>query len=340
MPLLTDKGRLRLRSRKTGENDSPGGFAMSDKPKDELDDGLRAMHELGRQRVEPIGGDALSILGNAASKLYRATSETAPYTKSVYSGAVLQRDSDGGTEVRNETVVQEPAPETKNVTEGTSLPRTWREAVPYVVWVVFILGFGLEAVTALVHGEWLHFIVSLVGVVLLMAAAIHWKQIKWRATNPNWIWASFAIVLIGLILLPYIEQRRLPFSWQFEQPTRSSVMASGERIIVPPNVTPAYLMGLYEHVSLSSQGDKLLEPFVGTWMHVTEAVADIKANAIWIFLKQDNGAERDVILSFDPEWANRLSLLTKGQNISALCQITSFAAVNALRLEHCQLDNK
>jgi hypothetical protein len=103
--------------------------------------------------------------------------------------------------------------EKATVAEG-SLPNTWREAVPYVVWVVIVLGFGLEAVTALVHGEWLHLVVSAVGLVGLMAMALHWRQLQsWLSnTNPNWVWTAFALLLLGIILAPFIEQRRLPFA--------------------------------------------------------------------------------------------------------------------------------
>jgi hypothetical protein len=61
-----------------------------------------------------------------------------------------------------------PPPPTVSSPEGGALPTTWREAVPYVVWVVLVLGFGLELVAAFVRGEWVHFGVSLAGLVALM----------------------------------------------------------------------------------------------------------------------------------------------------------------------------
>jgi hypothetical protein len=109
------------------------------------------------------------------------------------------------------------------MSEGSWVPTSWKEAIPYVVWVVLVLGFGLEFVAALVHGEWLRAVISFVGLVALMAAALHWNQIKsWAAqTNPNWVIATLSLVLAGLILSPFLEQRRWPFSPQFEAPLPS-----------------------------------------------------------------------------------------------------------------------
>jgi TolA-binding protein len=112
------------------------------------------------------------------------------------------------------------------VSEGP-LPRTWKEAVPYVVWGVLVLGFGLELVAAFVRGEWTHAIVSFAGLVALMSAALHWQQIKSWATglNPNWVVASLSLVLAGLILSPFVEERRWPFSTAFHDPPTADDLA-------------------------------------------------------------------------------------------------------------------
>jgi hypothetical protein len=120
----------------------------------------------------------------------------------------------------------------KGLEKGTTvseeaLPKTWREAVPYVVWVVFVLGFGLEFVTALVHGEWLHVIVSFVGLVSLMTAALHWNQFRsWaQQTNSNWVWGSLALLLLTLVMAPFVEERRWPFSTVFHDPPTAGDIA-------------------------------------------------------------------------------------------------------------------
>jgi hypothetical protein len=114
-----------------------------------------------------------------------------------------------------------PVPGGGTPPEGGALPTTWKQAIPYVVWVVLILGFGLELVAALVRGEAIHAVVSFFGLVGLMAAALHWNQIKsWAArTNPNWVIATLSLVLAGLILSPFLEQNR---RWPFVGPTTES----------------------------------------------------------------------------------------------------------------------
>jgi hypothetical protein len=104
------------------------------------------------------------------------------------------------------------------VSEGGPLPKTWREAIPYVVWVVLVLGFGLEFVAALVHGEWVRAGVSFAGLVGLMAAALHGNQIRsWIArTNPNWLYPGLLVLLLGIILSPFIEEKRWPLSAWFQ----------------------------------------------------------------------------------------------------------------------------
>src|SRR5262249_13342680 len=43
------------------------------------------------------------------------------------------------------------------------------------------------------------------------------------------------------------------------------------------DVTPEYLMSLYKDV-MSSQGDRLLAPYVGKWIRLTQTVADVSGN--------------------------------------------------------------
>lgn len=81
------------------------------------------------------------------------------------------------------------------------LPKDWREAIPNVVWVVLVLGFGLELVAALVRGEWPRAGVSFGGLVLLMALVIHWDHLRALAKAGD---AKFVVLLmvVALIALP------------------------------------------------------------------------------------------------------------------------------------------
>jgi hypothetical protein len=109
-----------------------------------------------------------------------------------------------------------PPPEPPMHGPDGPLPRTWREAVPYVVWVVLVLGFGLEIVSAFVHGQWAHFGVAAVGLVVLMTAALHWKQaLSWgKRLSPNAAVGILALVLLSMALSPFIEERRWPAWFQ------------------------------------------------------------------------------------------------------------------------------
>jgi hypothetical protein len=113
--------------------------------------------------------------------------------------------------------------------EGSSVPKTWRDAIPYIVWGVLILGFGLELVTALVHFQWLSAVISGSGMAGLAAMALHWNQLKpWASgISPNWVVGAFALLLLVSSLIPYIEEGRWPFIAQTRQAPPSTQAAIG-----------------------------------------------------------------------------------------------------------------
>jgi hypothetical protein len=94
------------------------------------------------------------------------------------------------------------------------LPKNLREAVPYIVWGVLVLGFGLEFCTAFVHEEWLRAAISFMLMCGLAAMVLYSKDVKtWMAsTNPNYIAPAFMLLLLALILSPFVEQQRWPFA--------------------------------------------------------------------------------------------------------------------------------
>jgi hypothetical protein len=98
------------------------------------------------------------------------------------------------------------------------LPTTWREAVPYVIWIVLVLGFGLEFTTNLIHSNWPLAIWSFGSMAGLVAVMLHWRQLRsWATTiNPNWVVGCLLSLLLIIALLPFVEQKRYPFSIWFE----------------------------------------------------------------------------------------------------------------------------
>lgn len=66
-----------------------------------------------------------------------------------------------------------------------------------------------------------------------MAAALHWTQLKTWATrlSPNWIVATFSLLLLAIILAPFVEQRRWPFSTVFHDPPTAEDIAKATAAI-------------------------------------------------------------------------------------------------------------
>jgi hypothetical protein len=89
---------------------------------------------------------------------------------------------------------------------------------------------------------------------------------------------------------------------------------------------------------MSSEGDRLIEPYVGKWMRLSQTVSDVKANSVWTYSREKPDSEpRLILLLFDN--AAQLGVLRHDQQISALCQIAG-AKVDAVYLNHCKLENK
>jgi general stress protein CsbA len=42
----------------------------------------------------------------------------------------------------------------------SSVPKTWREAVSAIVWVILVFAAGFEGIATLVHAEWISSIAS------------------------------------------------------------------------------------------------------------------------------------------------------------------------------------
>lgn len=157
----------------------------------------------------------------------------------------------------------------------------------------------------------------------------------WALATATWL---FLAANLGFVIYDHFWLR--PFTigvspiGGFSPETKTS---GAPRIIA--DVTAEYLMSLYKDVSLSAQGDRLLAPYVGKWIHVSETVADISGTAIWAYAK-DSAGQRTIILSFDTQWADQLAILRRDENITALCEITPFVKINIIQLANCELEKK
>lgn len=173
-------------------------------------------------------------------------------------------DVRSGTELSN--MAKEPSGPSSS--EGGPLPTTWREAIPYVVWVVLVLGFGLELVAAFVRGEWVHFGVAAGGLVTLMTAALHWKQaVLWaRSLSPNWAVGALVALLLALIFSRFVEEKRWPFLNQIGTAVIQSKLDAANRQLQelreakplnPPDGTVSGLLTANEIKELRSKVDEL-----------------------------------------------------------------------------------
>jgi hypothetical protein len=105
-------------------------------------------------------------------------------------------------------------------------PRTWKEFIPATIWAVIVLGFGLEFVARLVSGEYGRALFALCGLGVSGAMVIHGAQVRSRlySISPNWIIPALLVFLLAIILSPFVEEKRWPFSAWFPPP----VVAHGQ----------------------------------------------------------------------------------------------------------------
>lgn len=107
--------------------------------------------------------------------------------------------------------------EKATVSEGSWLPKNWQEARPQIIWGVLVLGCGLELIISILDANFGRAFFALIGLLGFPAMLIHGEQIKQRllTINPNWLVAAFALFLAGIILSPFVEEKRWPLSAWF-----------------------------------------------------------------------------------------------------------------------------
>jgi hypothetical protein len=98
------------------------------------------------------------------------------------------------------------------MSEGSWVPKTWAEALPYIVWGILAFAFGFEGVGALIHGEFWPAIFGFGGMAGLAAMLIHWTMVRQAFSDVRWLVAAMMVAVIVVTLSPYVEQKRWPFS--------------------------------------------------------------------------------------------------------------------------------
>jgi hypothetical protein len=100
------------------------------------------------------------------------------------------------------------------VAEGSWVPKTWEEWVTSTIWGVIILGFGLEFCAHVVRGDYGYALVALFFLAVVSAMLLHGKQARsWAMSiSPNWTYVAALAALQIVLFLPFVEEKRWPFS--------------------------------------------------------------------------------------------------------------------------------
>ncbi len=107
------------------------------------------------------------------------------------------------------------------MSEGSSIPKNWKEAAPYIAWGALVFTCFFVFIEKLVEENYGQALAALLLGLGIAAVALHSKT--WlEQTNPNWAFAAFGLLLAGIILAPFVEQRRWPFLWQISHPIKTA----------------------------------------------------------------------------------------------------------------------
>lgn len=124
------------------------------------------------------------------------------------------------------------------------------------------------------------------------------------------------------------------------EPEPESDLPAESRTVV--DVTPAYLLGLFdEHTSVQAQ--RLLEPFIGNWMRVSDPLGDVSSSGSFVQVtfqsepRYKRGEYFTIYMYFPTALKDRLAILQRGTPIMVLGRIRD-AGGAALHLEDCELE--
>lgn len=108
---------------------------------------------------------------------------------------------------------------------GDPTPKNWKDFIPYVVWGSLVFSCGMVAIEKMVEQNYGQTLVALVSGGGIAAVAIHSKTWLGR-TSPNLAFAAAAVLTLTVLLNPFVEERRWPFSAWFPTPTVGDAQSS------------------------------------------------------------------------------------------------------------------
>lgn len=154
---------------------------------------------------------------------------------------------------------------------------------------------------------------------------------------------AIGCLIVGICLLvsahwPKKSEEQKPKSKTFDKPEGSVSAIREQRIFVSRQVEPYDLCRLYKgHTDI--QAKKLLEPYIGKWMHIVGSISDmtfqerIPTDEIWITavapIKKDEKNAPTIFLRFDhQQWAERILTMKVGHKVKAIGKVESAESWN------------
>jgi hypothetical protein len=177
-------------------------------------------------------------------------------------------------------------------------------------------------------------------------------MVKQVATNPV---AWFVILILGMtasLLFPkrggrtsgLLEQERPIANIHTVAPAPATTPASAPATDPTPtpepkkafvNVSPAYLIGLYENRT-TQEGDDLAAAYIGKWIPVTGRVHDIFEVSGTLIAQIFDNDEKFISATFSTEGSEKVSHTARGETITVRGEIYS-ASDRYLKLVKCDL---
>jgi hypothetical protein len=210
------------------------------------------------------------------------------------------------------------------------------------------------------HAIWevIRWIVITAGSLMIPIIVALWQKIRhvpldWAILGGLFL-VSFAIFSVGIGVLLYIG-RKIGAAAE----TNSSVPQTSEEplvgtpelaqplpVAIPGNkklisLTPQELVRLFNTGGTSAQANRLIQPYVGKWMQISGVVNDVAhfgpdTNQV-SFTEGPMGLGIIILMYFREKWADEVSMLVKGENITVRGQLRSIEYRDTVALNKCEL---
>jgi hypothetical protein len=106
------------------------------------------------------------------------------------------------------------------------------------------------------------------------------------------------------------------------------------------SLSPQELVRLFKTGGTTAQSNRLIQPYVGKWMQISVVVDDVThfgPDTNQVSVTGPMGLGLHILLYFRKKWAEEVSMLVKGQNITLRGQFESIAWGDTVRLVDCEL---